>query len=613
MSHLFKKIKNCSLQTWIVVPFITLLVMVGSLSGYLSYRDGQAGIQAVTARLFDEVGGHVGLYLKEFLNTPPTIARLMSELFRHGYFVADHLLGIEHTFFDHLQQHNVRSIFFADEQGKGVAVFRKEDGSFESRVIEHPPLRQFFALDAKGNRLAAVQETRWNPRVRPWYTGAKEHDEIFWSPVYTFSDGMLGITASQAFQQPSGALGGVVGVDLDLRFISDFLRSVEVSPTGQAFIMEPEGWLLASSKGDALAVKAEQQEGLRRVQAHQSDNLLIQAVTVQARQQFGNPIALSLPHSFSFDNHGETVLVRLTPIRDRWGLDLILGIAIPEHDFMHPIIASAKKTLYLILVSILAFVLTGVWVARMIAQPIKKMSLAAQSIADGHFEQTLAVEWGNEVGLLAEAFNRMSAHLSQSFKALESSNARLEQEIAERRQVEKRLSLALEGGKMGLWDVDLVTEKMVINAVWADMLGYRLEEIQPLSRAFWLQTIHPDDRERILEAGEAYQSGALQEYLVEYRALTKEGNTRWLSSRGAIVEYDATGQCRRMVGVVQDITEQKQAEQALEKAKQAADAANQAKSAFLATMSHEIRTPMNAIIGLNDLALRQDLHHKVRD
>ncbi|MBF0185025.1 MAG: PAS domain S-box protein [Magnetococcales bacterium] len=142
-------------------------------------------------------------------------------------------------------------------------------------------------------------------------------------------------------------------------------------------------------------------------------------------------------------------------------------------------------------------------------------------------------------------------------------NHRLGREVEERRQIEQRLSLALEGGNLGLWDVDLLTESMVVNATWAEMLGYTLEEIEPLHRSFWLNTIHPADRERVLQQGHACLLGNQDRYLAEYRAITKSGTIRWFVSRGAIVAHTSEGKATRMVGTVLDITARKQMEEAL--------------------------------------------------
>ncbi|MBF0097078.1 MAG: PAS domain S-box protein [Magnetococcales bacterium] len=142
-------------------------------------------------------------------------------------------------------------------------------------------------------------------------------------------------------------------------------------------------------------------------------------------------------------------------------------------------------------------------------------------------------------------------------------NHHLSREVEERRQIEQRLSLALEGGNLGLWDVDLLSGSMVVNARWAEMLGYTLAEIEPLHRSFWLSTIHPADRERVLQLGRACQMGEQERYVAEYRAMTKEGEVRWFMSRGAIVAQDADGKATRMVGTVSDTTARKQMEEAL--------------------------------------------------
>ncbi|MDM8538943.1 ATP-binding protein, partial [Desulfobacterales bacterium HSG17] len=122
-----------------------------------------------------------------------------------------------------------------------------------------------------------------------------------------------------------------------------------------------------------------------------------------------------------------------------------------------------------------------------------------------------------------------------------------------------RMELALKGGDLGTWDIDFVSGSNFYNDRWLNMVGYDRDEINN-GRDLWVKSLHPEDRERVLEYGKKYREGLILDYEVEYRIITKQGETRWCMSIGEAVDIMDSGQINRMDGIVLDITERKRAE-----------------------------------------------------
>ena len=142
------------------------------------------------------------------------------------------------------------------------------------------------------------------------------------------------------------------------------------------------------------------------------------------------------------------------------------------------------------------------------------------------------------------------------------------------------------------------------------ILGISAEEWMA-DREIWVRAIHPDDRERVLEANRlANQTQA--PFACEYRIVTPDGKVRWFSDEAALVR-GAQGEPRYWHGLMLDITERKGTEaleQALAVERETARqlrAVDELKSTFLQAVSHDLRTPLAAILGLSITLKRRDV------
>jgi PAS domain S-box-containing protein/putative nucleotidyltransferase with HDIG domain len=126
---------------------------------------------------------------------------------------------------------------------------------------------------------------------------------------------------------------------------------------------------------------------------------------------------------------------------------------------------------------------------------------------------------------------------------------------------EERYALAAAGANDGIWDWDMITGQAYMSPRYKEMLGYAEDELGD-SYAMWESLLHPDDRQAAVATMKALQSGEISEFRLEYRLRHKDGSYRWILDRGKAVR-DEQGRPHRAAGSHTDITERKQAEEAL--------------------------------------------------
>jgi PAS domain S-box-containing protein len=129
------------------------------------------------------------------------------------------------------------------------------------------------------------------------------------------------------------------------------------------------------------------------------------------------------------------------------------------------------------------------------------------------------------------------------------------------RENEERLQLALEAGHMGAWDWDRRRNKVTWSREHFGIMGLAPFSVEP-TQELWASRVHPDDLRRA-NAAMTEAIAAHKEYRCEYRVVSPDGALRWVEARAEPV-YDESGTCVRVMGLIVDVTERKEAEAALQ-------------------------------------------------
>ncbi len=290
-----KRLLKAPLRVALVVPFVAQISTAVGVTAFFSLKNGQKAVNEVASQLRTEIVTQVHQYITDYMKTPQIVTQMNSYSVGCGELDLKYIKSLERHFWHQMQLFkSLNPIAFASTQGEIHSVDRLNNGSLVIRVLDQSTSGKYhtYTTDSQGNRLKLIRvSTTFDPRTRPWYTKAVKAGQFTWTKVYPyFSSSGLAISATQPLYDKTGTLCGVTNATQSLLQLTSFLHSLKIGRSGQTFIIERSGDLVASSTAEQpfiLSQEGEEEKG-KRLKAIKSSDRVTRLTTQYLQQNFSN-------------------------------------------------------------------------------------------------------------------------------------------------------------------------------------------------------------------------------------------------------------------------------------------------------------------------------------
>jgi signal transduction histidine kinase/ActR/RegA family two-component response regulator len=436
---LSSKFRALPLQLVLIVPFVVQVFGAVGLVGYLSFKNGEKAVNNLSEQLMKRTSSEVDHYLGAYLSIPHQVTQINADALRMGLLNLHKRKTVGKYFWHQMQAYDLTYIAMSLPTGEaaGAARYDGKTVTIDDTATKTPSLPKnstTYLADNDGNPTQVVATGTWDTLNEPAYTEPVKVGKPTWVRIYTYYDPAyppyIAASAGRPVYDASKKLIAVMVVEIHLLKLSEFLRTLDISRSGQIFVLERDGMLVANS-GQEQPFTVTNNE-IKRFKATDSPNPVVQSIAKQLQKSIPDFHSITNAQKLSVNFQGEKYHVHITPWRDKYGLDWLVVTSIPESTFMAQINANTQTSILLCFGALVVAMASGVFTSRWIARPILHLNQASQAIAAGDLDQTVTEGNIQEFNTLAHSFNHMAGQLRDSFIALEKSNADLEERVEER-------------------------------------------------------------------------------------------------------------------------------------------------------------------------------------
>ncbi|NOZ21915.1 MAG: hypothetical protein GXP25_12605 [Planctomycetes bacterium] len=372
-------LRSRPLQVDILTAFVGLLLVTVLLIVGYTYHENTKAVMEISDDLIDQVTQRVINQTAEYLEPASIMAEVCARIAGEDRFAILENKRIGSVAMEVIRAYpQLAMCNIADERGNFLMHKKMPDGTISTKVINRnitPPTVTWIHRNREGEIVKEEKSTdvQYDPRVRPWFQGAKKAQGIYWTDIYIFfTDRLPGITASYPVRDAQGKIVGVLGFDIELIEISKFLKSLKIGKSGTGFIVNAKQELVAYP--DLTQIVKKEGEGFRPAQIHEVNKRCI--------AQCYSDYAKTQRNKFLFSAAGKRYIASVTPFPASFGKVWKMGVVVPQDDFIGALKRANRVSILIAFFVLIAAIVSATLLSRSISKPISALARETKRIKD---------------------------------------------------------------------------------------------------------------------------------------------------------------------------------------------------------------------------------------
>src|SRR5579885_60046 len=398
-----------TLRFSILTIFVSLFIITTLLIIFIRSVAFSDELSYTARKLIKDISNEVLYELTTSIKPAEVAGKLSAQLMENKVLRMDQSDLVVYSFYLVKTMPLIQGAYWGDEYGNFIYSWKDNNGTVSSDVITRGSQVKHVVInrDRQGNIIKTYESSdlSFDPRVRPWYVGAKTKKGPVWTDIYLFYPSHeFGISVGTPAYDEKGYLLGVFGLDLSLRDLKKFVSDQRVSKHGYAFIITSREDLVAFPERDPFTLAISHPYELTNVH---SISLPIINKSIDIYKKTGN-------EELVIKNDNVNYLVTYQPVPELKELGWLIGVVTPVNDFTGFLQRINVVTLFISFITLAIGIYIVSNLVTRVVRPINSLVKETEKIRQFDLEGELNVKSRiKEIVVLKDSIRSMKKGLMQ--------------------------------------------------------------------------------------------------------------------------------------------------------------------------------------------------------